>query len=233
MSLPPLPPQVPTPSAPLPRRRRAARGRLAAIAVSVAVVAGLAGFGGSRVLEGPAPGTALMGAAADDFKPGGAEPGRPAGAVPVPPVEGEKSWDAARLTRKHVTGDVRYPMTPPVGGNHHPTWMDCDGDVYKTPLADGNAVHSLEHGAVWITYGAGASPEAVRALATRVRSTPFTLLSPYPGQSGTITLSAWGKQLTVDDPGDERVGRFLAAYVQGLQTPEPGAPCTGGRAAPR
>ncbi|MEU1086464.1 DUF3105 domain-containing protein [Streptomyces sp. NPDC005576] len=233
MSLPPQPPQVQTHPAPLPQRRRAGRGRLVAIAVGVAVVAGLVGFGGSTLLAGPGSRAGLMAAAAADSKPGGTDPARAGGTASGQAIEGEKSWDARKLTRNHVTRAVHYPMTPPVGGDHNPTWMNCDGDVYKTPLADVNAVHSLEHGAVWITYNGSASKAAVRKLAGRVGATPFTLLSPYPGQSGAITLSAWGKQLTVDGPDDERVGRFLAAHVQGPQTPEPGAPCTGGLAAPR
>ncbi|MGW2280553.1 DUF3105 domain-containing protein [Streptomyces sp. NPDC001770] len=239
MSLSPPPPQVPTPQAPLPQRRRAVRGRVLAIAAGVAVVAGLVGFGGSGVLDGPASRADSMTTAAEksepdgDSKPGGTEPSRAADAAAVPAIRGVKSWDATKLTRNHVTREVHYPMTPPVGGDHNPTWMNCDGDVYKTPLADVNAVHSLEHGAVWITYNGSASTDAVRKLADRVRATSFTLLSPYPGQSGALMLSAWGKQLTVDGPDDARVDRFLAAYVQGPQTPEPGAPCTGGLAAPR
>ncbi|MFF7363015.1 DUF3105 domain-containing protein [Streptomyces sp. NPDC008125] len=233
MSLSPPPPQVPTPPAPLPQRRRPVRGRVLAIAAGVAVVAGLVGFGGSGVLDGPASRADLVTTAAEDSKPGGTEPSRAAGAAAVPAIPGVKSWDASRLTRNHVTHEVHYPMAPPVGGDHDPTWMNCDGDVYKTPLANVNAVHSLEHGAVWITYNGSASTDAVRTLAARVRATSFTLLSPYPGQSGAVMLSAWGKQLTVDGPDDARVDRFLSAYVQGPQTPEPGAPCTGGLAAPR
>ncbi|MET9942931.1 DUF3105 domain-containing protein, partial [Streptomyces halstedii] len=53
---------------------------------------------------------------------------------------------------------------------------------------------------------------------------------PYAGQEGAITLTAWGKQVTVDSADDRRVDQFLAQYVQGPQTPEPGAPCTGGLA---
>lgn len=43
-------------------------------------------------------------------------------------------------------------------------------------------------------------------------------------------LSAWGKQVAVDSADDKRVDQFFAQYVQGTQTPEPGAPCTGGLA---
>lgn len=36
------------------------------------------------------------------------------------------------------------------------------------------------------------------------------------------------RQLAMDSADDERLPRFLDAYTQGPQTPEPGAPCDGG-----
>jgi hypothetical protein len=41
-------------------------------------------------------------------------------------------------------------------------------------------------------------------------------------------LSAWGHQRTVTSASDPNVAKFFEKYVQGEQTPEPGAPCTGG-----
>ena len=61
----------------------------------------------------------------------------------------------------------------------------------------------------------------------------WSLMSPYQDQAGTIMLSAWGKQLTVDSADDPRVNQFFTKYVQGPQTPEPGAACTGGLDAPK
>ena len=40
-------------------------------------------------------------------------------------------------------------------------------------------------------------------------------MSPVQGQSGAITLSAWGRQLTVDKASDPRIDRFFTKYVQG------------------
>ncbi|MFD4576684.1 DUF3105 domain-containing protein [Streptomyces sp. NPDC058417] len=144
------------------------------------------------------------------------------------PVRGEKSWDAKKLGRNHVADKVTYPMQPPVGGDHSQAWMTCDGTVYTQAIANESAVHSLEHGAVWITYNDKAADADVKALAEKVDRTPYTLMSPNTTQSGTIMLSAWGHQLTVEKASDARVQQFLTKYVQGAQTPEPGAACTGG-----
>jgi cytoskeletal protein RodZ len=144
------------------------------------------------------------------------------------PVQGERTWDAKKLGRNHVTGTVKYPMNPPVGGNHHQAWMTCDGTVYTKAIANENAVHSLEHGAVWVTYNDKATEADIKTLSDKVSKTPYTLMSPYKTQSGPVMLSAWGKQLSVNKASDPRVEQFLTKYVQGAQTPEPGAACTGG-----
>ena len=54
----------------------------------------------------------------------------------------------------HITADQRvaYNRFPPVGGPHDGTWANCNGIVYATAVRNENMVHTLEHGAVWITY---------------------------------------------------------------------------------
>ncbi|MEU7022946.1 DUF3105 domain-containing protein [Streptomyces sp. NPDC046203] len=144
------------------------------------------------------------------------------------PIEGEKDWDLKKLTRNHVETPVTYPMNPPVGGDHHPIWQNCNGDVYDKPLDKVHAVHSLEHGAVWVTYNKKADKGDLDKLSAKVKKTPYSLMSPIDDQSGAIMLSAWGKQVTVDGADDPRVDAFFTKYVNGPQTPEPGAACTGG-----
>ncbi|WP_267245276.1 DUF3105 domain-containing protein [Streptomyces sp. PR69] len=188
---------------------RERRSRILTFAVSGVVVAGLVGFG-------------VFALGQETEKKERRE------AQAKAPIADEKSWDAQTLGRNHVETPVSYPMKPPVGGDHHPVWMNCDGDVYEQPVPAENAVHSLEHGAVWVTYSGKASDADVAALAAKVKKTPYSLISPVPEQTGAIMLSAWGKQLTVDAADDPRVDRFLTKYVQGPQTPERGAVCTGG-----
>ncbi|WP_405596807.1 DUF3105 domain-containing protein [Streptomyces sp. NBC_01410] len=188
---------------------RERRSRIITIAVSGVVVAGLVGFG-----------VYVLNKESDNKDRKVAEA--------KAPVTGEKSWDAKKLGRTHVTKAVTYPMKPPVGGDHNQVWMNCNGDVYKEPIPDINAVHSLEHGAVWVTYNDKASAGDVSKLSEKVKKTPYTLMSPFKDQAGPIMLSAWGKQVTVDSASDPRVSQFFTKYVQGPQTPEPGAACTNG-----
>ncbi|MFF6801741.1 DUF3105 domain-containing protein [Streptomyces sp. NPDC012616] len=141
--------------------------------------------------------------------------------------DGVRTWKG-KLGRTHVTRTVKYPTEPPVGGDHNQVWMNCNGDVYTKALNNMNAVHSLEHGAVWVTYNSKASKADVDALAAKVKKTPYTLMSPDDAQPDPIMLTAWGNQRTVTGAGDPNVDTFFAKFVQGQQTPEPGAACTGG-----
>jgi hypothetical protein len=142
------------------------------------------------------------------------------------PVRGEQTW--TDLSRNHVDTQVGYPMSPPAGGDHSQVWVNCDAQVYTQQIPNETAVHALEHGAVWVTYNDKASTADVSSLAARVTNTAYSFLSPYQDQSSPIALTAWGHQLKVDTASDPRVGEFLDKYVQGRQTPEPGASCTGG-----
>lgn len=142
--------------------------------------------------------------------------------------KGMKTWK--NLGRTHVEGSVKYAMSPPAGGNHNQVWQNCNGDVYPKPIANENAVHALEHGAVWVTFTDKAPSKDVAALETRVKQTPYSLMSPYQDQDAPLILTAWGAQLRVDSATDPRVEKFFKEYVQGKQTPEPGAACTGGKA---
>ena len=190
-------------------RARERRNRIITITISSVIVAGLVGWGAWAINNANEK---------QDQKAAAAKK----------PVQSEKTWDAKKLGRTHVTGTVKYPMNPPVGGNHNQAWMTCDGTVYNKPIANENAVHSLEHGAVWVTYNDKATDADIRTLSDKVSKTPYTLMSPDTSQSGTITLSAWGTQLSVDKASDPRVEQFLTKYVQGAQTPELGATCSGG-----
>ncbi|MGW0394523.1 DUF3105 domain-containing protein [Streptomyces sp. NPDC003042] len=192
-------------------KARDRRNKIIAITASSAIVAGLIGFGAWVLID-------------QKQKDKAAQEALKA------PVNGEQTWDAKNLGRNHVETPVKYEMNPPVGGDHHLRWMNCNGDVYKNPIPEVNAVHSLEHGAVWVTYNEKAAQGDLDKLAATVGKTPYTLMSPVKEQTGTIMLSAWGKQLTVDNASDPRVSQFFTKYVQGPQTPEPGAACTSGLA---
>jgi hypothetical protein len=192
---------------------RERRNRLLTIGASVVVVAGLV-VGGVVLVRSQDDGGSTT---ADSSNPGHWTTGK----------DGVKTW-SSKLSQTHVTKTVKYPMTPPAGGDHDARWMNCNGDVYTKEVANMNAVHSLEHGSVWVTYTSKAKKADVDALAAKVKQTPYSLMSPYEDQAAPIMLTAWGHQRTVTSASDPNVAKFFETYVQGEQTPEKGATCSGG-----
>ncbi|MFH9814082.1 DUF3105 domain-containing protein [Streptomyces sp. NPDC017230] len=194
---------------------RERRNRILTIAVSAVVVAGLV-VGGVVLVRSQSDGSASD--TASDGKTSGKF---------VTGDDGVRTWEGD-LGRNHVTEKVSYPAEPPVGGDHNQVWMNCNGDVYTEPLNNENAVHSLEHGAVWVTYTDKAPKAEVDKLAAKVKKTPYSLMSPVDKQKDPIMLTAWGHQRTVTGADDPNVDKFFEKFVQGEQTPEPGAACTNG-----
>ena len=140
------------------------------------------------------------------------------------PIEGVKTF--TELTPQHVNGPVSYPQTPPAGGDHAQAWLNCA--IYAEPVPNENAVHSLEHGAVWITYDpALITGEQLNTLREAIPNT-FVILSPYLGLPAAIVASAWGVQLQVNQANDPRIAAFIEKYRESKLAPEPGAPCSGG-----
>ena len=143
-------------------------------------------------------------------------------------VSNRPSLDAVQtfeVTRDHTTEPVTYAQSPPVGGDHNPSWLNCG--VYGEPVPDELAVHSLEHGAVWVTYRPDLPADQVQALQDVLPDT-YIVLSPREGLPSPVVASAWGAQLQLTDAADRRLPEFVKTYRQGPQTPEPGAACTGG-----
>lgn len=139
-------------------------------------------------------------------------------------IDGLQSYP--NLTANHVQGSVTYDQTPPVGGDHASIWLNCG--VYSEPVPNENAVHDLEHGAVWVTYDPDAVDAAgVDTLRAALPST-YIVLSPYPGLGAPVVASAWGEQVKLDGVDDPRLGEFITKFWRSNDAPEPGAACTGG-----
>ncbi|MBB6553139.1 DUF3105 domain-containing protein [Nonomuraea rubra] len=129
---------------------------------------------------------------------------------------------------QHVWNTVSYKETPPVGGEHNNYWQQCA--IYDKPIHSEHAVHSLEHGAVWITYRPDlpkAQVDQLKEVAGSTGQQDYMLMSPFPNLPSPIVVSSWGHQLKLTDPADPKLGAFIKRYQNGPDTPEPGATCGG------
>lgn len=131
---------------------------------------------------------------------------------------------------QHVDGDLHEDGDVPAGGAHDAIWQNCG--FYGEEIRSENAVHSLEHGAVWIAYDPNLSVDDIQSLRRFVSRTEKVLVSPVPGQDAPVIATAWGTQLELQDASDSRLEQFVNEFSSASTAPEPGASCSGGVGTP-
>ncbi len=151
----------------------------------------------------------------------------------LPPIDLENIEGVEYLTitsRGHTEEDLDYPTVPPAGGDHLGIWHNCG--KYVVELLDEAAVHSLEHGAVWVTYLPDLPLIDIQKLDSLLEGNQRFLMSPYSNQLAPIVLTAWGRRLEIEDADDLRIPAFIEAFTDSSSSPEPGVTCNGGLGIP-
>ena len=140
-------------------------------------------------------------------------------ATTVPPPEGVETFS---VTAGHSADPIVYTQVPPVGGVHNPTWQTCT--FYDHAVPNETAVHSLEHGAIWITYRPDLPADELAVLARLGRDRSGILVSKWEeGLPAPVVASSWNRQLKLPSANDPRLMQFIRAFSG--QAPEPNAPC--------
>jgi hypothetical protein len=154
-----------------------------------------------------------------------ADGGRPDRARPLPenPPDGIEVYPAT--TNRSVRAPIEYDRQPPTNGDHAPIWLNCG--FYESPVKDRFAVHSMDHGVVWITY----RPDLPASQVDRLRpygEEDYVIVSPYPGQDAPVTATSWRVQLELDGAGDPRLREFVDGFRVSEIAPLSGNRCEGG-----
>jgi Protein of unknown function (DUF3105) len=168
----------------------------------------------AEVTVGPREDTAMPAGGRED------DPGQP---PPEDPPDGVKTFPAT--TNRNLSGSIEYARRPPTNGDHAPIWQNCG--FYGKPIQDVHAVHSLDHGAVWITYRPNLPADQVDVLRRFARER-YVLVSPYPGQPAPVVATAWRNQLRLDSASDPRLRQFVDQFRISETAPRSGNGCTGG-----
>lgn len=127
--------------------------------------------------------------------------------------------------RSHTDQAIVYPQSPPVGGPMNPVWWNCG--YYDAPVQNENVVHTLEHGAVWITYREDLPSDQVDSLKAFGNEAKL-VVSPFPGLDAPVVATAWGAQMRFETPDDPQLLDFVSALRNAPTAPEPGGSCRGG-----
>ena len=129
-------------------------------------------------------------------------------------------------TGVHIDGDIEYDELLPPGGPHNPIWQTCG--FYDGIIRTENAVHSMEHGVVWLTYRSDIDSGDLDTIAGFGENRAKVLVSEQPLQTSPIVATAWGYQYEAQSAADEGLLRFIAELEGSPDAPEPGATCAGG-----
>ncbi len=131
----------------------------------------------------------------------------------------------------HIEGAIEYPVLVPAGGPHNPEWLNCG--YYSETVRPENAVHSLEHAAVWVTVRPDAGQETLDELRDLVGRRDKLIVSPVAGQVPLVMATAWGYQLELESADDPRLQQFLNEFEGTIgYAPEPQGICFGGVGSP-
>jgi hypothetical protein len=162
-----------------------------------------------------------------NMMPAGGE--KPDAARPLPenPPNGIEVYPAT--TNDTVEGPIDYERHPPTNGDHDPLWQNCG--FYEEPIEDRHAVHSMDHGVVWITYRPNLPEQQIKSLRPYGKEN-YVIVSPYPGQNAPVTVTSWRVQLELNGADDPRLRRFVNQFRISELAPLSGNRCTLGVGSP-
>ncbi|HWL90861.1 MAG TPA: DUF3105 domain-containing protein [Actinomycetota bacterium] len=119
---------------------------------------------------------------------------------------------------QHLQSGQQYEYTDPpaTAGFHDPAPLPDDPKVYDTQPPETRAVHSLEHGAVFVYYlppdaEGGVLQEVIDRLGQIAGAEEATFLAPYPTLTAdrALTLTAWNRRQSC--PAATEAGEGLSA----------------------
>jgi Protein of unknown function (DUF3105) len=160
--------------------------------------------------------------------PAGGDKPDPPQPLPENPPNGIEVYPAT--TNRTVEGTIEYERKPPTNGDHAPLWQNCG--FYDEPIQDRHAVHSMDHGVVWITYRPNLPQQRLQTLRPYADEN-YVIVSPYPGQTAPVIATSWRVQLELNSANDPRLEQFVEEFKISELAPLSGNRCVLGVGEPK
>ncbi len=139
------------------------------------------------------------------------------------PLMGDEISD---LGRGHIPDgtQLQFDSNPPTSGQHYDKWITRG--IYDKPQPDGNLVHSLEHGAVILSYKVDLPNEDVEKIKSVFSSVSVSkkIMVPRDNLDVPVALTSWGRLLklqTIDATSEAKIKEFMETNED--RGPEKGA----------
>jgi hypothetical protein len=120
--------------------------------------------------------------------------------------------------REHVPigTSVDYQTNPPTSGNH--LAQPKEWGIFTNEIDDMQAVHSMEHGGIWISYKDINEEEIAVLEDIGKQNSQSTLVSPRSGNDNKIVVASWGKVMRLEIADKALIQKYIDTYKN--QSPE-------------
>lgn len=106
---------------------------------------------------------------------------------------------------------VEYRSNPPSSGAHYAS--PARWGVYDKELQDGNLVHNLEHGGIWISYKSTLPREEIKKLEDLAKGyRSKVVLTQREKNDSLIALASWGRVYKMDVFNEGAIRNFILKY---------------------
>ncbi len=111
--------------------------------------------------------------------------------------------------RDHIDIDkeqTTYNSNPPTSGAHGES---LPWGFYEEEIKDGNAVHNLEHGGIWISYKDlnGTEIDKLRVIA---KNNPGSVIvSPRASNDSKVAVASWGRLLKMETIDEDKIREYI------------------------
>ena len=139
----------------------------------------------------------------------------------IPIRLGEEVTEAEMGPPTHDPNGIPIRDGDPLPGGMHDR-RPLTAGFYEAQIADGAAIHALEHGLIWIAYQPDlVTPEDIEALrGLQDRFSRDVVVSPRPQNESPVAALSWGRILRLDFADDDLLNGFVRSNRD--RSPEPG-----------
>jgi len=103
---------------------------------------------------------------------------------------------------------IEYNSSPPAAGPHYA--KTAHAGIYDKAPADGNLVHSLEHGAVILWYRENLPKQDIEKLKKIFSQTPGkSIITPRKSLDVPVAVSSWGRVLRLKKIDEKQIKTFF------------------------
>lgn len=143
-------------------------------------------------------------------------------------VEFEKQIEAVSLDQKveefaiegrsHVSASaqVEYKTNPPTSGSH--LAQAINWGIYNQEIDDKAALHSLEHGGIWISYKDLTDGEIQQLQKIAQRNSQSVVLNPRAANDNRIVVASWGRMMKLENVDEALIQKYIDTFKN--QSPE-------------